>query len=159
VRVEWARPATDADVDAIALLMEGAAVELASERGGPLWLELHGRMAPVEESIRADLGDPSTTVFVGGIDDVVLGWSTISVQAMRTTPAIAALREIYVDPDARGVGIGEAMMDCAIDWSTERGCRGIDSAVLPGMRESKNFFERFGLVARSIQVHRALSRP
>ena len=30
--------------------------------------------------------------------------------------------------------------------------------VLPGMRDSKNFFETFGLVARAIVVHRSL-RP
>jgi hypothetical protein len=30
---------------------------------------------------------------------------------------------------------------------------------LPGMRESKNFFERFGLVARAITVHRRLGAP
>jgi len=28
--------------------------------------------------------------------------------------------------------------------------------VLPGNREGKNFFERFGLVARAIHVYRAL---
>ena len=44
----------------------------------------------------------------------------------------------------------------AIAWATERGCFGIESMALPGNRETKNFFERFGLVARAIVVHRAL---
>ena len=48
------------------------------------------------------------------------------------------------------------MLDQIFPWAAEHGCRGIDAIVLPGMRESKNFFEMFGLVARAIVVHRAL---
>jgi hypothetical protein len=33
---------------------------------------------------------------------------------------------------------------------------GIDAVALPGMRETKNFFEAAGLVARAIVVHKAL---
>jgi hypothetical protein len=32
----------------------------------------------------------------------------------------------------------------------------VDALVLPGHREGKNFFERFGLTARAIVVHREL---
>ena len=56
------------------------------------------------------------------------------------------------------MGVGEAMMELVLAWCDERGCRGVDSLALPGDRETKNFFERFGLTARAIVVHRAL-RP
>jgi len=48
------------------------------------------------------------------------------------------------------------LLDYVIEWATERHCVGVDSLVLPGNRETKNFFESFGLVARAIVVHRAL---
>ena len=35
----------------------------------------------------------------------------------------------------------------------------IDSFVLPGHREAKNFFKRFGLTARAIRVHKSLLPP
>ena len=37
-----------------------------------------------------------------------------------------------------------------------RAAAGIDGFALPGDRETKNFFERFGLTARAILVHRSL---
>jgi hypothetical protein len=40
-----------------------------------------------------------------------------------------------------------------------RDCLGVDAIALPGNRDTKNFFETFGLVARAILVHRPLPRP
>ena len=54
------------------------------------------------------------------------------------------------------VGVGEAVMDAVMTWSESKGCRGIDGFALPGDRETQNFFERFGLTARAILVHRSL---
>ena len=67
------------------------------------------------------------------------------------------IEDIYVDPGARAVGVGETLMNHLIDWCRARGCFGVDSLALPGDRETKNFFESFGLVARAIVVHRPLS--
>ena len=50
----------------------------------------------------------------------------------------------------------DALMTELIGWSRAHDCRGIDALVLPGMRESKNYFERFGLTARAILVHKDL---
>ena len=66
------------------------------------------------------------------------------------------IEDLYVEPPARGVGVGEALMNLILAWATEHGCFGVDSIALPGDRGTKNFFESFGLVARKIAVHRAL---
>jgi len=47
-------------------------------------------------------------------------------------------------------------MDLVLEWCDARGCRGVDSLALPGERATKNFFERYGLTARAIIVHRPL---
>jgi GNAT superfamily N-acetyltransferase len=54
------------------------------------------------------------------------------------------------------VGIGELVMDALVAWAQDHGCEAIDAVALPGDRETKNFFERFGLTARAIVVHRRL---
>ena len=41
-------------------------------------------------------------------------------------------------------------------WAKRWGCIGVDSLALPGDRDTKNFFETHGLVARAITVHRTL---
>ena len=63
-----------------------------------------------------------------------------------------------MEPDAREVGAGEAMMNAVLDWAASMRCRGVDATALPGDRQTKNFFESFGLVARAISVHRAITR-
>ena len=62
--------------------------------------------------------------------------------------------DIFTEEAARGVGVGEAMMDLLIAWCEEHRCTGIDAVALPGNRATKNFFERYGLTARAILVHR-----
>ena len=71
-------------------------------------------------------------------------------------PSRREVSDLYTDPGARELGIGEAMMDELIGWCRQRGCFGVDSLALPGDRHTKNFFESFGLVARAIVVHRPL---
>ena len=70
------------------------------------------------------------------------------------------LDDIFVEPEAREVGVGEAMVDDVVDWCRDAGCIGIDSFALPGNRSTKNFFETFGFTARMLVVHKWLrERP
>lgn len=48
------------------------------------------------------------------------------------------------------------MMDQILAWCRVHDCIGVDALALPGHRDTKNFFESFGLVARAIVVHRSL---
>ena len=61
-----------------------------------------------------------------------------------------------MEPEARELGVGELLLEAAIGWAEAHGCRGIDAMALPGIRASKNLFERFGLKARRLVVHRPL---
>lgn len=63
---------------------------------------------------------------------------------------------LYVRPEARGVGIGSAMLEVALDILRERGATRINAATLPGDRSTKNLFERHGLVAQMITVSKTL---
>ena len=49
------------------------------------------------------------------------------------------------------------MMELMVSAARQAGAEGIDSLALPGDRATKNFFERFGLTARAIVVHRSLT--
>jgi GNAT superfamily N-acetyltransferase len=99
---------------------------------------------------------PGACVVVGLLDEVVLGYATVAEETLVDGSLLAVLGSLYVDPGAREVGVGEAMMDLVLAWSGGRGCRGIDARALPGDRATKNFFERYGLTARAIVVHRVL---
>ena len=64
--------------------------------------------------------------------------------------------DIFVEDEARGVGVGEAMMADLVAWCTEQGCVGIDAMALPGHRATKNFFEESGFTARKLVMHHVL---
>ena len=90
------------------------------------------------------------------IDTAVVGYAACHVEPLHDGRAIARITDLYVLPDARKVGVGEAMMVTLEEWARERSLVGLDAVALPGDRDTKNFFETFGLVARAIQVHRSL---
>jgi GNAT superfamily N-acetyltransferase len=155
--VESARAASADDVLAIAALAEAAIDELQPTRGGAIWARHAARDRPVEPSLRETLDDPDAMLIAGTIDGAVVGYAAVRLDPFRDGGVLAVLDDLYVDPDARGVGVGEAMMNEVLDWARARGCVGVDSVALPGNRATKNFFESFGLVARAIVVHRSLS--
>jgi GNAT superfamily N-acetyltransferase len=69
---------------------------------------------------------------------------------------LALVEELYVDPAARGVGLGEMLLDACTAWASDLGCTGIDVEVQPGNRSAKNACERSGFKARALTMHRSL---
>ncbi len=158
--MEGARTATADDVPTLARLAREAVVELTPTRGGSVWSRREARPEPLEASFEAALELPEHVVLVGTIDGAPVGYAVAHVEVLRDEGRLAIVDDIYVEPEARGVSVGEAMMDRVIEWARGRRCLGVDSFVLPGHREAKNFFERFGLTARAIRVHKSLEgRP
>ncbi len=66
---------------------------------------------------------------------------------------VGVIRYIFTHPDARGVGIAEAMLAAALADLRARGLTKFDVRVLPGHRSAKNFFEANGFSARLIVMH------
>lgn len=160
--MESVRPAEEADFPALERLALLAADEMGAERGGPMWQQLHGRIDPLAATLRADLAEAADgmgTVLLATFDDVPSGYAVAHRESLPDGTAIAVITDVYVEPGFRGVGLGEALMEALFEWARAAGCRGIDALVLPGMRHSKNYFERFGLTARAILVHRDLRPP
>ena len=93
---------------------------------------------------------------VGCIDATVVGYGAVRLRGLPDGRPIGVVDDLYTHPEARGIGVGEAMMDLLVGWCNDRHCVGIDAVALPGNRATKNFFETFGLTARAILVHRAL---
>jgi ribosomal protein S18 acetylase RimI-like enzyme len=146
-----ARRAERADEKVLVALDAEARASLVVQRGGPL--RLLRELAAFDAAL---LDRPDAVVVVGTIDDVIIGFAHAEAEALPDGEELAVLNGLYVDPGAREVGVGEAMMDLVLAWSEERGTTGIDAVALPGDRATKNFFERFGLTARAIVVHRRL---
>ncbi len=157
---EAARVATEDDTDQIVRLARSAFAELAAQKGGVVWSRRDARAEPIDRDIADAVAESAAggarLVAVGTLDDVVVGYAVVRDEPVADGGHLGVVQDLYVEPGARGVGVGEALMDLILDWAAEHGCFGIDSIALPGDRATKNFFESFGLVARAITVHRAL---
>lgn len=150
------RPAAPEDLDELVRLDAVAREHLGAQRGGDLHLRHRVRRDPPKESLRHDLADPATLVLAGCIGPAVVGYCVVAADLLSDGRALAVVSEIFVEPAARGVGVGRHLLLDALGWARERGCVGIDAWAMPGDRETKNFFEAAGLTARAITVHRDL---
>ncbi len=156
--MEAARPARTGDLNRLAELIHLARISVTEARGGPLMLATHPRASSVDD-LRAVLSSADHTVIVGTVDDQVVGYAVARVTPLPGGEVLGVVDDLFVEPEARGVGVGEAIMNQVFAWCHARGCVGIDAVALPGDRQTKNFFESFGMVARAITVHRPLSDP
>lgn len=155
--MESARSACQDDVSVMAALAEQSTAEQIGDRGGAIWAQRETRAVPAQDSLLVALEDPEQAVVVGTLDDVVVGYGVVRLETLRDGHRLGVVSDLYVEPEARQVGVGEAMVDQLLDWCRERHCRGVDALALPGNRETKNFFESFGFTARALVVHHKLS--
>lgn len=140
------------------MLRSEARAATVTERGGAA-LVTRDRPARVTDAVaRAALaGAPAATVVVGTLDGMVVGYMLARAKDAEGSGRFAELLELWVTPEARKLGVGEAMMGVLTGWARETGCVELDATALPGDRDTKNFFEIHGLVARQIVVSRSLS--
>jgi ribosomal protein S18 acetylase RimI-like enzyme len=154
--VEGTRPARPEDLPAIASLARAMRDELDPMKGGPLLLATDASPEPLEESFRGLLDRADALLVVGSIDDVVVGFGAVEIEALRTGERLGVIADLFVEGEARSVGIGEAMADAIVAFCREQQCVGVDARALPGHRATKNFFEEQGFTARAIVMHKPL---
>jgi GNAT superfamily N-acetyltransferase len=143
------RRAEPADVVQLAALEEEARRALVDQRGGLRWLDEHPLIGEAWlERLRAD------TVFVAFIDDVLVGY----VVVVDDGPDISRVDQVFVTPEARELGFGDAMLAAGLAHARERGAQVFEGEALPGDRETKNLYERAGITARLITVSTRLDR-
>jgi GNAT superfamily N-acetyltransferase len=156
--VEGVRPATEADVERLATLCRDAQTELAPGRGGAVFVAREARPEPIEDSLESALADPKQRVWAGTVDDTVIGYAVARIEVLRTGANLGVVEDIFVEPEARAIGVGEALMGAAMEWFTAERCIGVDAYALPGDRATKNFFEGSGFSARLLVMHHRFHR-
>ena len=155
--MEGVRLATAEDLGALEEFAAQAVEEQVENRGGAIWSRRETRSQPYRASLEAALNDPDQDLWVGLIDEAAVGYAVARAEILRTGEILGIISDLWVEPAAREVGVGEALINEIIGWCKERGCIGIDSMALPGNRATKNFFETFGFKARLLTVHHPLN--
>jgi ribosomal protein S18 acetylase RimI-like enzyme len=151
--MEAARVATLSDVTRVTELAHDFRAELLNERGGKLWATREARPEPLAEALTALVGRDDASILVGTLEGHVVGYGIVQIERLRDGDLLGIIEEIYVQPEARAVGIGEILVKELVGFCVSAGCSGVDAAALPGHRQAKNFFERAGFTARLLVMH------
>ena len=141
------RRLTEGDVAEVASLEAAARASAVDMRGGAVLVGAHPAVTHWEQHLHAG----STPVWVAVIDDLVAGFLALEIDG-----GVARVRQVFVHPDARELGLGEWLLDAAIDHASGVGCTAIEALALPGDRETKNLYERAGITARLLVLRRSL---
>ena len=150
---EACRTAAAADIPRIAELARAVIEELAPTRGGAVWRAREARAEPIEEGLERLLDDPDARMVVGTLDGVIVGYAVVRLEYLADGSVLGVIDDIFVEEEARQVGLGELMIDDLMTWCEERKCVGMDAMALPGHRATKNFFEESGFTARQLVMH------
>jgi ribosomal protein S18 acetylase RimI-like enzyme len=101
------------------------------------------------EALLAIADDPNNALLVAELDGRVVGafQLTLIQHVAYRGGRVAQIENVIVDPDARGRGIGEAMMRWAIDEARRRACFRVQLTTNKVRRRAHRFYERLGFVA------------
>jgi len=151
-----ARAAAASDLPALLDLY----AELETEMVGlkPIWAWTDGLARPIRESLQSAIDREDSGVVVGELDGVPFGflvWVHRSLLPQAGDTRLAAIDLIFTHPEARRVGVGEAMIGEFLAGADAAGITLFDAVAPPGHRDAKNFFESNGFKARRIVMHRS----
>jgi GNAT superfamily N-acetyltransferase len=145
------RRAGTGDAGPLTVLEREAREALVDARGGLRWLQEHPAIAPHWREaaasrivFAADLAFPDEPAHV-------VGYLVLDFEG-----DVARIDQVYVTPDARELGFGDALLEAAADAARTSGASVLEGQALPGDRQTKNLYERAGITARLITVSRRL---
>jgi GNAT superfamily N-acetyltransferase len=157
--MEAVREAVPEDGPRLGELVAELVAAIAPQRGGSQLIdpERGWTAAGLAESLTRLLDDDRHVVLVGTLDGVVTGVAVCHHDGRAGHGRRGTLDACYVEPEARGQGLGGLLLDGAMAWFTGHGCHGVDGVALPGDRAAKNFYEGAGFKARLLTMHRRLA--
>jgi GNAT superfamily N-acetyltransferase len=154
--VEPARAAVPSDLPTLVELARSLRTEMRDQRGGALWTTREARPEPLEAALGSLLGRDDACIAVGTIDDTLVGFGTVEIETLRDGTRLGVIGDLFVEREARAVGVGESIAELIVEFCAAARCIGIDAYALPGARDAKNFFERSGFTARALVMHHKL---
>ena len=135
------RTALNEDSPRIAELRESLRQTILEFRGGPLlWDERHKK---------PDMNN--TTVYVADLNGYVVGFMVLGLRDSEIE-----IFEVHVDAESRGIGAGDAMMAAAFAVAQDQRVSALRAEALPGDRDTKNLFERAGLISQRLMMRKQI---
>lgn len=117
--------------------------------------QLSSSAAPTTRAeLKEIVSSPATTLLLAlDEDDVVLGSLTLALFRI-PTGLRAWIEDVVVDEEARGRGVGEALVHEALRLASEAGARTVDLTSRPSRQAAARLYEKTGFRRRETDVYR-----
>jgi aminoglycoside 6'-N-acetyltransferase I len=89
------------------------------------------------------LKDDGSAVFLVWLGDEAVGVATVTTSSGIEFGLSAELEDLYVLPEARGSGVGGALIAAVKDWCRARGCTLVSVVVAPEGQVARNLIEYY----------------
>lgn len=106
-------------------------------------------LGPYEDAFRRIDGDPAQLLLAAGLDGEVVGTLQLTVipGLARAGALRAQIEAVRVRADLRSRGIGEAMVQWAVDEAARRGCALVQLTTDKRRTDAHRFYARLGFTA------------
>ena len=152
---ESARFAVKEDYEDFEKLFLASRNEACTYKAADIWLALEALEGAPFQIFTDYIESKNKTILIGEFDEVPVGFMLIHLFSLGNDLA-ARVDEVFVHGDVREVGVGEHLMNAAIDWAKVNEAQQLLGRTFPGDRHMKNFYERFKVTARLIEVSKKL---
>ena len=118
--------------------------------------QLSSSAKPIEAyDLESIVAAPSTILYVARSDDGIVG--TLTLVVFRSlTGARCWIEDVVVDEGARGRGVGEALVEAALDGARRASARTVDLTSNPSREGANRLYQRCGFVQRITNVYRLI---
>jgi ribosomal protein S18 acetylase RimI-like enzyme len=99
------------------------------------------------------LGHPANTVFAARVEERIVGLLVLVVLELPTGTE-ARIEDVVVDPAARRLGIGRALVTAALQKASSRGARHIELTSAPHREAAHTLYRSVGFTQRETGVFR-----
>ena len=116
--------------------------------------QLSSSAKPIEAyDLESIVAAPSTILYVARSDDGIVG--TLTLVVFRSlTGARCWIEDVVVDEGARGRGVGEALVEAALDGAMRASARTVDLTSNPSREGANRLYQRCGFLQRITNVYR-----
>lgn len=154
---ESARVANRNDAARVSELARELIAVLLDSRGGAPVAATIAALGGADDLATRLAGEDGGGIVVGTYDGVVVGFAVVELPQGLSPSGAASIVALYVEPEVRRVGVGEAVLNEVARLALAHGATSLDVPALPGDAQTKSFLEAMGLRARLLVMNRALS--
>jgi len=108
---------------------------------------------PASRSVTDVVDSPSNTVLIARLDGQVVGMLTL-VHVTLLTGMAAHIEDVVVDEQARGNGVGRALVQRALEIAERGGARHVDLTSRPSREAANRLYASIGFELRATNAYR-----